>query len=188
MTKSIRIHPVTPSRWKDVESLFGSRGACAGCRCMLWRLSRQVYEKQKGARNRLALRKLVVGGHKPGLLAYVRGAVAAWCAVAPRSESPTLDRSRVLRPVDSQEVWSITCFFVARAYRRMGLTGRMIHAAVEFVKENGGRIVEAYPIDPGGKYPETFAWTGFLSAFDRVGFREVARRSSKRPVVRFQIS
>lgn len=178
----------TPSRWKDVESLFGPKGACAGCWCMLWRLSRKVYDKQKGAKNKQALKKLVVSGCKPGLLAYVDGAVAAWCAVAPRSESPTLDRSRVLRPVDSQEVWSITCFFVARAYRRMGLTGRMIHAAVEFVKENGGRIVEAYPIDPGGKYPDTFAWTGFLSAFAKAGFEEVIRRSSKRPVVRFQIS
>src|SRR5262245_14820805 len=29
------IHPLTPERWPDLEQLFGPRGACAGCWCML---------------------------------------------------------------------------------------------------------------------------------------------------------
>lgn len=29
-------HPLTPGRRDDLETLFGSRGACGGCWCMWW--------------------------------------------------------------------------------------------------------------------------------------------------------
>ena len=31
----IAIAPLTPDRWDDFETLFGERGACGGCWCML---------------------------------------------------------------------------------------------------------------------------------------------------------
>ena len=50
---------VTKDRWSDFETLFGERGACGGCWCMLWRLTRKEFEKQKGARNRRAMKKII---------------------------------------------------------------------------------------------------------------------------------
>src|SRR3712207_7273034 len=52
-------HPLTPERWGDLERLFGARGACGGCWCMPWRLSRSRFERQRGEQNRAALRALV---------------------------------------------------------------------------------------------------------------------------------
>ena len=54
--------PLTLDRWSDLEALFGERGACGGCWCMLWRLPRAEFERGKGQGNRDALRTLVAEG------------------------------------------------------------------------------------------------------------------------------
>lgn len=38
-----------------------------------------------------------------------------------------------------------------------------------------------------GKYPDTFAFTGLASAYKKAGFKEVIRRSSTRPIMRYLI-
>ena len=35
--------------------------------------------------------------------------------------------------------------------------------------------------------PDVFAWTGMASAFRKAGFREVARRSAGRPIMRIEL-
>ena len=87
----LSFHPLTPGRWRDLERLFGLRGACAGCWCMWWRLSRPEWNRGKGDGNRKAFRKLVRSGAEPGVLAYADGEPVGWCAVAPREQYPRLD-------------------------------------------------------------------------------------------------
>lgn len=185
---ALKFHPLTLERWRDLERLFGPRGACGGCWCMYWRQNRAEYERKKGAGNRRALKKLVRSGSPPGLIAYANGEPVGWCAVAPREQYSTLERSRVLGRVDEQAVWSVPCFFIARPFRRKGLTARLLEAAVKFAKKNGAKIVEGYPVAPKkGSMPDVFAYTGILSAFRKAGFTEVARRSPIRPIMRFYI-
>lgn len=187
---SLTVHPLTPERWPDLEALFGPRGATGGCWCMYWRLTRSQFDHLKGDGNREAFREIVVEAERPpGLLAYQDGVPVGWCAIAPRDDYSSLERSRILKRVDDEPVWSITCFFIARSARRQGVTVQLIHAAIRFAAKHGARIVEAYPIDPRSpEVPPVFAWTGLLSAFERAGFVEVARRSETRPIVRFAIS
>ena len=182
---SITIHPATPERWKDIETLFGARGACGGCWCMVWRLPRKKWEEGKGPGNKRALKKIVTGGDTPGVIGYVDDEPIAWCAVAPRPVYVALERSRVLKPVDDQPVWSISCLFVSKTYRRRGVSVKMLEGAAAFARDRGASIVEGYPIEPSsGKSPDPFIWTGTPSAFLKAGFREVARRSKTRPIMR----
>jgi len=181
----ITFQDLTSKRWPDLETLFGPRGASGGCWCMWWRLRRSEYEKRKGAGNKRAFRRIVVSKLPAGVLAYADGTPIGWCAVAPREDYPVLARSRVLALVDEQPVWSLTCFYIARDWRRTGLTTKLIEAAVQYARKRGAKIVEGYPQDPkSGAFPDTFAWTGFASAFRKAGFKEVARRSAGRPVMR----
>ena len=181
---TLAFHPATAERWDDVAALFGKRGACAGCWCMTWRRSAKEYSAGKGAGNRAALRRIVRRGDEPGVLAYADDAPVGWCAVAPRESYPRLAGSRVLAPVDAAPVWSISCLFVARPWRRRGVSAALIEAAVSHARARGAKIVEAYPVDPAGKQADAFVWTGIASAFERAGFREVARRSPTRPIMR----
>ncbi|MBU1651802.1 hypothetical protein KKA00_06255 [bacterium] len=120
------IKSVTSDQWDDLEKLFGSKGACGGCWCMWWRLSHKDFEQQKGAGNRIAMMKLVNRGVEPGLIAYLGDEPVGWVAVAPREEYFRLDRSRILARVDEQQVWSVVCFFIAKNFRRQGVSGQLL--------------------------------------------------------------
>ena len=179
------VHPLTRDRWPDLVKLFGAHGACGGCWCMWWRRPGAEFSRGKGAENRAALRRVVAVGPPPGLLAYAGEEPIGWIALAPREKYSKLGRSRVLKPVDDRPVWSLTCFFVARHHRRKGVTVRLLRSAVAFAREQGARVLEGYPIDVGDRTsPDVWVYTGLLPAFHKAGFREVARRSKSRPIMR----
>lgn len=187
--QKLTFHALTPARWADLEALFGERGACGGCWCMFWRQTRAEYEKKKGAGNRRALKRIVQSGKAPGILAYADGAPVGWCAMAPRTDYSTLERSRVLAPVDERVVWSVPCFFVARPFRRRGLTAELLCAAVDYARQKGAKIIEGYPVEARkGKLPDAFAYTGLPAAFRKAGFVEVFRRSRTRPIMRYFVA
>ena len=186
--KPLAFHPVTPERWDDLEALFGPRGACAGCWCMWWRLKRSVFTQQKGEGNRQALKAIIGSGEVPGLLAYDGEQVVGWCSIGPREVFPALERSRILKRVDDQPVWSVVCFFIAKPFRRRGLTVDLLGAGVSYARDHGARIVEGYPEEPRkGQSPDPFVFTGLASAFRKAGFVEVLRRSETRPIMRYYI-
>ena len=155
---------------------------------MWWRLSKREFDAGKGEGNRRSMRRIVKSGRAPGLLAYHEGVPVGWCAVAPRGEYPRLGNSRILKPVDECPVWSVVCFFIDKKYRGRGVATTLLEAAVRFVKERGGDIVEGYPVEPRkGRMPDAFVYHGLASSFRRAGFREVARRSETRPIMRSYI-
>jgi len=155
---------------------------------MWWRLKRSEFERQKGEENRRAFKNIVDSGQIPGILAYANGQPIAWCSVAPRDTYSTLQRSRILKPVDKEPVWSIVCFFVAKQFRRKGVTRKLLKATMEYVGRQGGKILEGYPLEPKKrKIPDAFAYTGLASAFRKAGFVEVLRRSETRPIMRYVI-
>jgi|WetSurMetagenome_2_1015567.scaffolds.fasta_scaffold66786_1 GNAT superfamily N-acetyltransferase len=177
--------PLTPDRWTDLEALFGARGACGGCWCMAWRLRPSEFRAQKGEGNRRAFKNVVKKGPPPGILAYFGKEPVGWCAVAPRAAYPRLANSKVLAPVDDRAVWSVSCLFVRKEYRRKGLSAGLISAAVELARTLGAQMVEGYPTDTKGQaQPAPFVWTGLPTAFLKAGFEEVARRSPARPIMR----
>ncbi len=185
---ALEFHPVTPERWQDLETLFGKNGAYGGCWCMWWRISRSEFGKQVNQGNREALKAIVDSGEVPGLLAYGGDQPLAWCSVAPREAFPSLERSRTLKRIDDEPIWSIVCFFVARPYRHQGLMVKLLRAAIVYAKEHDVKIVEGYPVEPGQtSIPPVSSFTGIVSAFKEVGFVEVLRRSERRPIMRYFI-
>lgn len=155
---------------------------------MWWRLKRSEFVKGKGDSNKNAFRGIVKSGGSPGVLAYAAGRPIAWCALAPRSQYPVFERSRVLAPVDTEPVWSVTCFFVAKDWRGKGVTVELLKAAVNFAVQHGAKIIEGYPVDPKkSPMPSTFAYTGLPGIFKKAGFVEVLRRSETRPIMRYVV-
>jgi GNAT superfamily N-acetyltransferase len=121
----------------------------------------------------------------PGLLAYSDGAPAGWVSLAPREEFGRLNRSRNLKAVDDQPVWSIVCFFIHRKHRNQGVASRLVEAAVEYAREHGAAAVEAYPYDTGEERVQSSSiFTGVMGMFLTAGFEEIARRAPKRPILR----
>lgn len=181
------IRPMTPDLWPSLEELFGPRGASNGCWCMYWRVG-PAYGRRPRGENRAALRALVEEGPPPGLIAFLDGRPVGWCQMTPRSDLPWLDRGPRAPRIDAAPVWSLSCFYIHRNYRRQGLALALIHEAVRIAQSRGIRMLEAYPIDMDAPRGTTNPFTGVASSFRKAGFVEVARRPPARVVMRLDLS
>jgi GNAT superfamily N-acetyltransferase len=178
--------PLTPDLWPALEDLFGKSGASNGCWCMYWRLGGAYREAPRGA-NREALRQIVERGSPPGLLAFDGDLPVGWCQLTPRDALPWLDHMWWFARVDAVPVWSISCFFVRRGYRRQGVMTQLIFAALKTAKRAGAPALEAYPIDTGAPKSKSNIFTGTATAFARAGFKVVAHRAPARPIMRHDL-
>ena len=146
----------------------------------MWpRLRSRDFAKRKGPENKEAMREVVESEEPPGLLAYVDGEPVGWVALDRRERLAHFEYSRKLKPLDRPEgLWSIVCFVIDKRHRRQGLMTRLLDAALEYARERGARVVEAYPIDPQGDLRSYHGFTGIASVFERAGFVRVGRTES----------
>lgn len=190
----LEVYPVTAERWPDLEALFGPKGAYAGCWCMFWRLERGEFKQLKGEGTRAVLQEMACDNKVPGFLAYDESGAIGWCSAGPREQYAALENSRILKRVDDQPVWSVVCFYVAKAARGQGVMYALLRGVVAYAGQQGARIVEGYPIDmqtpklAGQKLTSYAGYMGVASVFRDVGFVEVGRASETQLIMRYRIS
>jgi len=180
------ILPLTPDLWPALEDLFGERGASNGCWCMYWRIGGAY--RGRCSENKETLRKIVKRGSPPGLIAFDGDLAVGWCQLTPRDALQWLDHMWWFERVDAAPVWSISCFFVRRGYRRQGVMTQLILAALKTAKRARAPALEGYPIDTSAPKSTSNIFTGTAAAFARTGFKVVARRASARPIMRHDLS
>ena len=178
----LAIHPLTPERLPALEDLFGKQGPVSRCWCMYWRIG-DDYRKRPRDANKAAFCELVKSGPPLGLLAFDEDLAVGWCQLTPRHVLPWLDRTWRLKRVDEVPVWSLSCLYVRKGYRKRGVTSALITTALEAAKRAGAPALEAYPLD-ANLTPST-SFTGYVSTFRRAGFKTVARRVPARPIMRY---
>jgi GNAT superfamily N-acetyltransferase len=187
MSSRFEARPLTPHTWADLEALFDLPGGSIvrGCWCMFYRASgKSSASKEAAPDNKRDLRGLVDGGVVPGLVGYVDGEPVGWISLGPREDYAKLARSPIMKPVDDTEVWSIVCTFVAKAQRGKGIQHRLLAAGVDYARERGVRMLEAYPVDKPQRSQDDFMFFGSRGLYERAGFTEVVRRSPTRVVMR----
>jgi len=185
----LTFEPLTKNNWGKLVELFGVKGGCASCWCMHFRLNKSDYEEGKvNDGNKNAMKELVWDNKPTGLLAFYEDIPIAWCAFSPREDFIRLQKSRVHKPIDDEEVWSVPCTFVAKDFRKHGVSVALLQGLIEYAKEQGIKILEAYPTIPTQeKLPDAFAWIGLYKSFERAGFEIVDTTSKHRPMVRYYI-
>jgi GNAT superfamily N-acetyltransferase len=140
------IRPLTPDLWPALEGHLGDTGACNRCWCMYWRIG-NAYRTRPPEHNKEAFREIVKRGPPPGLLAFDGDLAVGWCQITPRDVLPWLDRAWRLKRVDDVPVWSLSCFYVRKGYRKRGVTAALIAAALSAAKRAKAPALEAYPLD-----------------------------------------
>ena len=178
------VKPVTKERWDDLVELFGRSGAYSGCWCMFPRLSGAEFSANGNKGNKAAMKKIVARNEVPGLLAYSNGKPVGWISVGPRPVFKRIERSPIFKPVDDKPVWSVVCFFIRRDFRKQGVGRALLAAAGDYARLQGAQLLEAYPVDTHGKTenPATIFY-GTRRLFEQDGFKVVARRKERRPMM-----
>jgi len=176
--------PLTARRFADIEEVFGERGTARRCFCMHWRRPDGGFLDQQSTRDRFADR--VAQGRPPGLIGYLAEVPVGWVQVGPRDEFPTIERSRLLKPADDVESWSVNCFVTRVGYRRRGIATALLSAAMAFARDEGATVIEGYPVD-GERASSVDYFVGTLGMFQEEGFVEILRRDPTRPIVRLKV-
>lgn len=155
---------------------------------MTFRLPTQTFIANKYDGNKKLMKDLVHTGRPVGLIALLNGTPIGWIALAPREDYIKIEASRSFRRIDDTPVWSITCFFIRKEYRRQGLSRTLIKSAIAHARKKRIRALEAYPMIPyNDKVSAPFLWTGVLSAFLDNGFRVVRQSGKSRAMVRLEL-
>jgi GNAT superfamily N-acetyltransferase len=197
----ITIVAANEASWADLETIFGKRGDPARCWCQRYKMQPGESWASVGAEElALRLRRQTDWGQPEsattsGLVAYVDGEPAGWCAVEPRTAYPRLLRNvRVPwegRAEDKADdsVWAVTCFVTRAGFRRRGVSRALVRAAVEFARERGARALEGYPMitRPGEAGLLVEHPVGSSGIFVAAGFAEVSRPTLRRVVVRVDL-
>jgi GNAT superfamily N-acetyltransferase len=180
------VRPLTAETWPDLENLFGQPGGSIvrGCWCMYYRLSGAEARGRTKEQNKDALNSLADSAIPPGLVGYADGRPVGWLSLGPRADYHRLARSPIMKPVDDADVWSIVCTYVVKSERGKGFQHRLLAGAIDFARSQGVRLLEAYPIDKDEPSHPDFMFFGSRDLYARAGFREVARRSPTRVVMR----
>lgn len=180
--------PASAERWDDLAAVMEGCSYARKCWCAYWYLPNKDYRADWGEANAATLKARVAAGEEPGVIAWVEGEPAGWCAVAPRENHDRLNRSRPFAALDATPVWSVTCFVVRKGYRKRGLMRALLGAAIEHARAKGATMLEAYPMEPGEKTGGGELFVGTMAAFADAGFEEVARPLPRRPIMRLNLS
>jgi GNAT superfamily N-acetyltransferase len=176
MAERLVIEPLTADRFDTLAALFNEGGDPRWCWCMFWRVRGKEFSEAKvpELRGRLA-------GLAAGPLAPRDGRAVGWCSLGPREDFERLERSRVIPRIDDAPVWSIVCFAVSKGARGEGVAATLLNAAVEWAREQGATMLEAYPVDveAGTTANAESVYTGTLRMFERAGFTVVSATDSK---------
>ena len=180
------IKELSKKTWPDFARLFSQKNGWDFCWCMYFHRSRSwpgvsghCSRAERSARNRRDKKRLVETGSSHGILVYADGEPIGWCQYGSRAELPRIDESPHYRGLvleaDTERLWRITCFVVDKKYRKRGVAGIALRAALESIKKKGGGLVEAYPITHFR--PGTFgnqSTNGTATMFEKEGFEIVA--------------
>ena len=127
-------------------------------------------------------------GRSHGILVYAGDQAVGWCQYGSREELPRIDSGRNYSKLDlsndeGRKLWRLTCFFVDRDYRKKGVAGIALRAALDSIHHQGGGIVEAYP--PTSKEGGSWAlWFGTVAMFEREGFKVHSKLGEKHLLMR----
>jgi GNAT superfamily N-acetyltransferase len=197
VTDALAIVPANEASWEDLEAVFGTRGQGARCWCQRFKLRpREAFSKFPAEERAFRLRQQTDCGHPEsdttsGLVAYLDGEPAGWCAVEPRTAYEGLVRNNRVpwegRDEDKADdsVWAVTCLFTRAGFRRRGVSYALARAAVDFARERGARALEGYPITTKNVIAEELH-VGTEGAFAAAGLTEVSRPTIRRAVMRIE--
>ena len=191
----ITVVPANMASWEDLQTIFGSRSAAAGCQCQRYKLApRESFGSFPAEERADRLRQQTDCGHPEsdttsGLVAYIDGEPVGWCAVEPRSAYTGLARvfkipweGRDEDKADSS-VWAVTCFVTRKGFRKRGISRALARVAADFARERGARAIEGYPIVTKDVLTEELH-VGTTSVFADAGFAKVSQPSKRRVVMR----
>ncbi len=186
---TITTEQATITRWDDIQHSLSGGGDGRSCQCIWPVVRNKDWQATNFDERREMLHDEIASGPPPGLIAYVDGEAAGWIRVGPRTGQLRVLHTRSItavttEPLDDDSVWAVTCFVVRREHRGKGLNAKLLQAAIEYARDAGARMLEAYPVDTArGTHHVNDLFHGAVSTFLTAGFEQGPAISGGRALV-----
>jgi GNAT superfamily N-acetyltransferase len=162
------VQPLDMTTWPAYAALIERHnGVWGGCWCM------GFHPEGLSAQNRTNKQARVRAGDAHAALVFDGVTCVGWCQFGPTAELPRIKRKRAyLAAAAAVPDWRITCFFVDKGYRHLGVAAAALAGAVAEIARLGGGTVESYPENvEGRKVSASFLHNGTVQMFEAHGFR-----------------
>ena len=163
--------PLTPETWDAFADLAERHnGVWGGCWCT-WFHTLHAEKTFTADDNRARKERLVAQGRAHAALVFDGEVAVGWCEYGSPVELPNINHRKeyeaaMERPPD----YGMTCFFIDRRYRRLGVSAVALRGALDLIAQAGGGVVEAYPQDTAGKHVSaSLLYNGTRSLIERNG-------------------
>jgi ribosomal protein S18 acetylase RimI-like enzyme len=176
-----RVVPMDESRIADFYRLHSVENGFGWCFCVAWHVPTWEGWAERSAGQNRALRDELFYHHEyDGYLLYHNDIPVGWCQVGPRDRLEKLRKEMELD--EDPDIWAITCFCIAPAYRGRHFADMMMEKILADMKTRGVKCAEGYPRHGGDLGPGE-VWTGPEAVFIKAGF-EIECEGRKRMIYR----
>ena len=181
----IQVQELSPARLDDYLSYFdhdafADNPRWASCYCHFYFANHETkpWGERDAQENRSAVIHLIQAGKMHGYLAYLDGKPVGWCNATARALLPNLPSEQG----NAEEIGSIVCFVIAKPFHGQGVARQLLEAACNGFKQQGFKLVEAYPIESAESQAANYH--GPLSLYLSAGFEIHHHDPDSRVVVR----
>ena len=171
-SEGFAVRALSGETWDDFAALVERHnGVWGGCWCLSFHAEGALGKMTVDAR-REAKKKRVLEGNAHATLVYDKQAVIGWCQFGSVAELPRIKHKKAYElELQNPPDWRLTCFFVDKAHRGMGVADAALSGVLVEIGRLGGGRVEGYPEDTSGrKTSSSFLHGGTVSMFERNGF------------------
>ena len=178
MEMNLIIKELTPELLEDFlhffdNIAFSDNPEWGGCYCHFYHFpgNMEQWEECTKGHNRNATISLIKEELMKGFLAFMNNEPVGWCNVNSKEVYKKT-------PIGSEsgdnlkgKIASVVCFLIAPAYRKKGVSRKLLNHAINMLKEKDYAWIEAYPRK--GELSDAHSYHGPVSLFTSEGFSVV---------------
>lgn len=196
--EALRIEEISPERWQDFETLFEKHGGVwGGCWCTFHLLAASDFNRMEKGNRKSYHQEMIRLGKTSGVLLYEAGVPVGWCQFGPATSFEQINRTKAYKALEAATIasgdqslwprpdWRITCLFVDKHYRKRGYREKLLQGALQVIKNKGGGVIEAFPLEiVGNTKPQ---YSGSVALYERQGFKVVGPVGKSKVLMRLEM-
>lgn len=164
-----RIRPLDASTWDAFAELVErNNGVYGGCWCIPYHV-----EYQRGVSDPRTLKEeLVKSGRAHAALVFDDDGLAqGWCQYGSSDELGLKHHREYAKDPPPRARWRITCIFVDKRHRGLGVARAALEGAlVQIAAAGGGRVEAISEVTEGREAHDRFLFSGTVELFEQHGF------------------
>lgn len=180
---------LTLETWDDFFTLFQKhKGVRGGCWCAFYLGLSKDFDYHEKDRHREIHKEHLQEFGSTGIVVYDDTLPVGYCQVASYHVIERFDYSKAYQEIneltDGKQNWRISCIFVDKDHRKIGLASKVFLFAIDHIRSSGGGWLEVFPFEYEETETNQFTFNGSVPFYLKHGFERVAKLGAREVLMR----